>query len=176
VYSGYPAVVSLQDLSPETYIAFGRLSVAFGRLEMQLDWIKSLLLIHRDGKGHGVQSWQAGQRGKGRESWDADLSTKLEKVKGLARDCLPPDLRDQVVGLAGITKTLSGERRRFVHANISGEMSPGPEPDLSIFRTGPKGFTEDIVNLTEVKDLATRVETAAQTSVDLMTAVTEFTS
>jgi hypothetical protein len=166
----------MQDLSPETYIAFGRLSVAFGRVEGQMNWIMSQLLIYRDGKGHGVQSWHVGRpRGPRPESWDAPLEEKRQKVKELAHDCLPPDLRDSVVAFAGTVKELSDERRRLVHANVSWELSPGPEPDLSIFRTGPKGFAQESVNLREVKDLATRMEAAAQTSLDLLTGLNEFT-
>jgi hypothetical protein len=109
--------VSFKDPSEETFAAFGRLTIAFGRLESMVDWLMAMLAVHRDGRGMTVDVWKE------------HLSRKLDRINELARaPGLPSQTQREVRSFARLVKQLSDERRQLVHAMVSWEMSSPPFP------------------------------------------------
>ena len=140
------------EASDETYVAFGRLTVAFGRLEGTVNWLLSLLAMHKEGKG-----WVTP------DAWNASLRTKLDDMKALARDCLPSDKLTEIRDFAGTVKVLARERRRVVHALVMHEITPPPLAVVTIFRTGLEGGASvESVPLAAVWRLAAEVHVAAE--------------
>jgi hypothetical protein len=156
--------VPFTEPSQETYAIFGRLTVAFGRLEGTVDWLMALLIMHTDR-----------ERSVSPDIWRARLSSKLADLKASARSAgLPSDLRDLIVGFAGQVKELSVERRRVVHALLMHEFPDRPEAAVSFFRTGRSGGASvDEVPLTELVSLAARIGTAAEYGLALTNAVAD---
>ena len=139
--------------SEETYATFGRLTVAFGRLEGTVDWLIAVLFFHTDRDGTITP-----------DIWKPPLSSKLKTLKVHARSAgLPADLRDLIVGFASQAKELSEERRRVVHAMMMHDFPDRPEAVVSFFRRGLKGGASvDEVPLAELRDLAARIGSAAE--------------
>lgn len=144
---------------------FGRLTVAFGRLEGTVDWLLALLMFHTDVNARVNP-----------DIWKAPLSSKLGDVKALVRTMdLPSELRGRIQGFASLAKELSTERRRVVHALVMHEISPPPDAVVSIFRTGLKGGAAlDSVPVRALDGLALRIGLAAEQGLALTRSVADL--